>query len=104
MEPVEAAWLAGLFDGEGSIIFPNHRKRNVRIDITNTHLPLLQHVKSVTGTGQLIHWTPRNPKHSERWNWQVYNHKAVLLLQQMLPWLIGKHERATESIALYTTT
>jgi hypothetical protein len=99
----EAAWLAGLFDGEGSIIFV-HKDRptpSVRITISNTYYPLLLRIQEVTGVGRLIvhhRAGTGNPKHSASWNWQTYSANARDLLQQMLPWLIVKREKADAAL------
>jgi hypothetical protein len=99
MEMSKRAWLAGLFDGEGSIIFV-HKDRltpSIRITITNTSLPLLERVQEVAGVGQIIvqrRAGQMNPKHSASWHWQTYSASAFHLLEQMLPWLIVKREKA----------
>lgn len=99
MSRVQAAWLAGLFDGEGSIIRPHaHRTNSVRITINNTCQPLVQQIAQVTGTGNVLYRASKNPKHADQWVWQCYADNARSLLRQMLPWLIVKREKALEAI------
>jgi LAGLIDADG-like domain len=101
MQKSDASWLAGLFDGEGSIVFP--RKTNtlnsVRIQITNTNHELLERVIAVTGTGTLVsqmHPGSKNwkPHYKPSWAWQCYGENTRSLLRQMLPWLIEKRDKA----------
>jgi hypothetical protein len=99
MSELEVAWLAGLFDGEGSIILKKRSRPNSlssRITITNTFYPLLERVIEVTGTGKLYEMTryKPDPSHARSWNWQCNGSNARLVLEQLLPWLIVKKERA----------
>ena len=98
---VEAAWLAGLFDGEGSIIFAKNRPaKNVRITITNCCHFLVERVLEVTGTGSIIDMgnERRNPNHSPSWNWACYGENARILLRRMEPWLIAKREKVQHAL------
>ena len=103
MSEAEAAWLAGLFDGEGSVIWVKGRtKKPVRIVITNTCLPLLNRILEVTGVGSIS--GPKhdgNPKHAAAYYWYCGSNTAVHLLRRMLPWLIVKREKAEEAITVY---
>lgn len=103
MSATDAAWLAGLFDGEGSIVFV-HKDRatpSCRITITSTCYPLLERVKEVAGVGQIIVQRRAGhvrPNHLASWHWQTYSANAINLLEQMLPWLIVKREKALLAI------
>lgn len=100
LDGYEATWLAGLFDGEGSVIFPKGRPSSVRITISNTNLDLLNRVEEVTGTGRIIiaSRVANNPKHKQAYWWQSYGNQARSLLRQMLPWLIVKREKALRAL------
>jgi hypothetical protein len=101
MSATEVAWLAGLFDGEGSIVFPRNSNvlNSVRLTIANTNRELLETVQQRTGTGQLIvamcskrkNWKPH---YKPSWHWQCYGENTRSLLSQMLPWLIEKRDKA----------
>jgi len=91
----ERAWLAGLFDGEGSIVLPKGPHTNsLRLSVTNTCYPLLEQILSVTGTGAIVNHHTATEKHAQCWYWQCYADNARSLLRQMLPWLIVKREKA----------
>lgn len=100
MTDVEAAWLAGLFDGEGSIVELKRGATQMtkawRITITNTCLPLLDRVEEVTGVHARVFMKRKapNPKHTQAYFWQAYSTTAAEVLMQMLPYLIVKRERA----------
>jgi hypothetical protein len=104
MPDVDAAWLAGLFDGEGSIVYPRKDAATpgVRITITNSCYPLLEQVLAVAGVGKVIHHRDAGhirPTHAETWYWACYSANARDLLAQMLPWLIVKRRKAEEAVA-----
>jgi hypothetical protein len=104
MTDAEVAWLAGIFDGEGSIIL-SQRKRSgtgyVRATITNTVLPLLERVIEVTGVGSITHVekSKNNPRHQDSYTWHAGGAYSLELIRQMRPWLIAKAERADAVLA-----
>lgn len=100
MSQTERAWLAGLFDGEGTVIQPRKdRPTSIRLAITNTSMPLLERVQEVTGTGSFVAMKRYSPKHTSCWIWQCHADNARSLLRQMLPWLIVKRAKALEFLA-----
>lgn len=107
MSDVECAWLAGLFDGEGSIVELKRGATQInkgwRIQITNTCTALLDRVDEVTGVHARV--TKRrkvpNPKHAQAYDWQCYSTTAAAILVQMLPYLIVKRARALLVLAQY---
>lgn len=95
MSPIDTAWLAGVFDGEGTIIKPRKTSlRSLRISVNNTCEPLVEKIYEVTGTGSVRFIPSHNPKHNHQWIWQCHGDNARSLLRQMLPWLIVKKEKA----------
>ncbi len=96
MSQAQTAWLAGLFDGEGSVII-NHRKLtspSYRITITNTCKPLVDKIVEVTGITRVNVRNPSNPRHATTYVWECGGSDALFLLRQMRPWLLVKAERA----------
>ena len=56
LDPTEAAWLAGLLDGDGTIAMPRrHRNehRQLEVSISNTDFAPLEYVKSIVGMGRI---------------------------------------------------
>jgi hypothetical protein len=100
MSEIERAWLAGLFDGEGSIVSPKGDgvKYSLRITITNTCRELLEEVERVVGTGRIINHRPATERWRQTWYWQCYSDNARDVLRQIRPWLIAKRARASEAL------
>lgn len=96
MDPIEAAWLAGVFDGEGNIAHPRKGRPGVRLTVNNTCEPFVQRILEVVATGSIFYRPSKNPRHSDQWVWQCHAENARILLRQMLPWLIVKREKAEE--------
>jgi len=107
MTKTEAAWLAGLFDGEGSLI-DSKRSGNqsgfcLRFQICMCNEEIIRRVQTIIGTGNITYWKPKNPKHSESWRFHVHGMNAVHVLEQIFPWLIVKRELAEMWILQYIT-
>lgn len=99
MSATEAAWLAGFFDGEGSLIGYKRKGKDFvgwRISIGNTSLPALERCKAYTNVGTIgSKRVLPNPKHNPQWLWQVNGQRDIVdLLKQMLPYLLIKKEKA----------
>jgi hypothetical protein len=99
--------LAGLFDGEGCIL--NSKKAQghfcLRIVIGMNNLEILSRVVEVTGCGTINkRGKPKQKNHAQTYAWQCHGANAASVLQQILPWLIVKQDKAIEMIAEYTIT
>lgn len=105
MTPTETAWLAGIVDGEGFICVTNKRfpTPTFILGVSNTCRPLLTRILEVTGCGRLDDSTRgvdrMNPYASRSWKWCAMTANALILLEQMLPWLIVKKSRAEKALA-----
>ncbi|MFI1165639.1 LAGLIDADG family homing endonuclease [Streptomyces sp. NPDC020801] len=102
MTDAECAWLAGVFDGEGSIVARKRQQdgdcRNIAISIVNTSKPLMEQVLAFTETGWLQGRQPKNPNHLYQWTWTVHGATAIELIRRMRPWLTAKAERADAAL------
>lgn len=101
----EAAWLAAAIDGEGHIrnyvayTNANGDVRTVQIKVNMTSLEFIQRVYEITGVGRIrsrkmakSHWKPQ-------WEITISGWVVVPVLEQILPWLIIKREKAIEIIS-----
>lgn len=95
-------YLAGLVDGEGCIrLHPSnrgeYRKYYPRLQVTNTYKPLLELLVSTYG-GAIS--GPKRSKISQKdtYDWRITGDKARKLLQDLIPLLIIKKEKAIEVI------
>ena len=104
MSPVEAAWLAGFYDGEGFLVtYPNRHGNitNVKLGINNTTLVALEQCQRFTGVGSI------RPKKVEanrksQWCWEVNGKRNVkALCEQLLPFLVVKHDACRTFLDTY---
>ena len=100
----QKAWIAGLLDGEGSIVRPgssnSHFSLAIRIEINNSSLELLNRVREVIGSGRVLlpkKAKPRNPCYL----YQLSRFDDCLaLLLQIKHWLVVKSERAETALSI----
>jgi hypothetical protein len=97
-------WCAGFFEGEGSISLtprysrydPSGRGRHVRISAYQKYRGPLERLAATFG-GRI------HPDRDRGWTWNLEDERAIVALQQMVPWLILKTQRA-EDVFLWQTT
>lgn len=94
----EAAYLAGLIDGEGTIALTRkhaNENRQLAISISSTEREILEHVLACTGVGKLTNKRCASDHHQPSFAYAVYNRHALALLEQIYPYLRSyKRERA----------
>ena len=112
LSPGQAGYLAGLLDGEGSIIALKRADGTVksyRMHIANTHRGVLDWCVQVTGIGTIHHQTtpkysldPKRPAahlmYKPCFSWAVYGVKAASVLRRILPYLHIKRDRAVVAL------
>lgn len=96
MSPTEAAYLAGLVDGEGSIILYKRRDAvALRLVISNTNRKLLEWVFSTTEVGNAhVNARQTNEMAKPSGYWSVNADGAVSILEQISPYLVIKDVQA----------
>ena len=97
----DAAYIAGLIDGEGTITLTRkHRNENRQlcVSISSTEKPMLEFVKLSTGSGKITNKRVVSPKHTPSYTFAVYNRQALTLLQQVLLWLKSYKQQRAELI------
>jgi hypothetical protein len=103
LSKMDAAYFAGLFDGEGSVVLWDRGyggRLQLRCTISNTWEPLMVWLQKVAGTGSVVrHVHPKATGYKDSLAWQVYGQNAVRLLRRLLPFLIVKKTKAIEAIA-----
>lgn len=94
----EAAYLAGVIDGEGTItLTKTHRGENRRpvVSISSTELPLLLYVRSVIGAGRITNKRRSQSHHSASFAYTLFSRQALTLLARLAHYLrTYKSERA----------
>ncbi len=92
LSTVEAAYIAGLVDGEGSVTLTRkHRNENRHLGLTisSTELQLLQFVIDAAGVGKISNKRASKPNHSHSFAYSVYNRQALQLIEQIYPYLLS---------------
>lgn len=98
---IDAAYMAGLVDGEGSIMVLNHRGvAHIRIAVANTYLPVLDWIVEVAAVGFVAMKKMVNPKHKPGGQWWCSAEAAESVIKQIRPYL--KIKPAQADLALET--
>ena len=101
----EAAYLAGLIDGEGTVTLTTlHRGENRRLvlSIASTERNLLEHARTVLGAGIITSKRTQLPHHAPSFAYRLTNRLALEALRQIEPYLCGyKGKRARLALRHY---
>lgn len=84
-----AAYLAGLFDGEGCVSVCSPRYK-LSVSIGNQHLPILEMILEDYG-GHIYHHS--TVKGRINWVWKIFGHLSQPFLETILPFSIIKKEQ-----------
>jgi hypothetical protein len=100
------AWLAGIWDGEGTISIRQNvkiKQFSPRVHVTNTDMNIINEVRKILnmiGVDPRIHET-HGDKYESTFGKKVYYHigvdtlsKSKIILDTILPYLIGKKAQA----------
>lgn len=105
MLPHEAAYIAGIFDGEGTVsLNRKHREENraLIVSISNAEEAMLAYVKRVTGVGQITNKRVYKEWHTPTKKYLVANRQALDVLRQIAPYLTTyKKDRARLILKYY---
>lgn len=92
-------YIAGFFDGEGSLHF-DREKSTVQIRMDNAYEESLVEIRKSIGCGTITNRGRNRPHHKDRHRLSVSNHVEVaLLLRITMPFLTVKKRDATAMIA-----
>lgn len=106
LSPLDAAYLAGLVDGEGTIALsgPRHRQRNTRhpvISIANTDYNLVQWPLKITGAGFISKKGKKKLSHHlDSYIYAAHSNQALSIIAQIYPYLKNKSKRARAKLLL----
>ena len=91
MTSIQAAYLAGLVDGEGSITLTRrHRNENRQLvlSISNTDFNLLKQVNVLVGAGRITKKRVYKQHHNPAGEYRIENRQALELIRQLAPYLL----------------
>jgi hypothetical protein len=91
----DAAWLAGLIDGEGCMDAP---RNNARLRIKMGDLDIILRAADIMDATTYMEYAT-NPRHKDMMVAQVTGDRAVAVMRAILPWLGSRRSaKATEII------
>lgn len=97
----DAAYIAGIIDGEGTITLTRkHRNehRQLAVTISSTERCLLEFVKTTLGVGKITNKRTSKSNHAPGFTFSVYNRQALILLQHIAAYLRTYKRRRAELI------
>lgn len=104
IQDIDARWLAGIIDAEGSIIVRRESPKGedygahaAQVSVGNTSRALLDEVVRIVGQGNVLE---RPGQNAPMWYWQASNKVALGILRRIYPFLIVKQRQARCAIAL----
>jgi hypothetical protein len=86
----EAAYLAGLIDGEGTISLSRrhaNERRQLVVSISSTERELVDWAVDATGVGKITRKRTSSNKHAPGLTYSVSNRRALAVLKQVIPYL-----------------
>ena len=86
----DAAYIAGLVDGEGTITLSRkhtNERRQLVISVSNTELAILDFVLRQVGAGKITTKRTVKAQHSPSFTYAIWNRQALNLLDQVAPFL-----------------
>jgi len=105
LNQTEAAYIAGLIDGEGTVTLTRKHKnenRQLCVSVSSTEKHLLDFVLHSTGTGKITGKRTSKQHHTPSFAYAVYNRQALDLLKQTFRYMKSyKRERAALILAEY---
>ena len=90
LAPVDAAYMAGLIDGEGTVTLSRRHRNDQRqlvVSIANTERRLLEWTLDTLGAGKITGKRISSPRHSPSFTYSIANRQALHLLEQIAPYL-----------------
>ncbi len=99
---IDAAYLAGLIDGEGTVTLSRvhrTRQRGLVVTISNTELAILKHVFEVIGVGGITNKRRSRDNHTPSFTYHIADRQALDLLEQITPFM-KSHKAARAKLVL----
>jgi hypothetical protein len=107
MTETQKAYIAGIIDGEGSILLQRFHKNEYPspcVSIASTSIELLNWIKDVVGKGKIVSKKNYNPeKHKDCYSYVLKYNDAISLIEEVYPYLVieSKRKRANLIITRY---
>ncbi len=102
MTETEKAYIAGIIDGEGSIMltrFHSNQYHSPCVSVDSTDTELLDWIKTVTKMGKIISKKNYNKeKHKDSFTYRVIYNDALVLLKEIEPYLVIDRKKIQSKI------
>ena len=101
LSATDAAYIAGLIDGEGTVTLSRRHKHDMRqpvISISNTDLSFLDYVLRATKAGKITRKRTSSSKHTPSAAYAISNRQGLCLLRQIEPYLRTYKKQRAELI------
>ncbi len=101
LAPADAAYLAGLIDGEETVTLSRRHRNDQRqlvVSIANTERRLLEWTLDTVGAGKITAKRISSPLHSPSFTYSIANRQALQLLEQIAPYLRSYKATRTQLI------
>ena len=85
LSPEDAAYVAGLIDGEGTVTLSRRHatdRRQLVVSISSTEAEILKWVLATVGTGKITRKSATSPRHAPGLTYSISNRQALALLEQ----------------------
>lgn len=99
---VQVAYLAGIYEGEGSCAITAGRA--IRVEIVMTDQDVVHNICNITGLASVRIVAPRGENYKTPYRWSIGSADAVAFLEAIMPWLgARRQQRATDAIQNWKT-
>ncbi len=89
-------YIAGFFDGEGSL---SHNGKGFRVTIPQTSKRVLEDIQEFTSSGSICETTKRKPHWKDSWVYYIARQETLyLFLKNILPFLIVKKSKVAGAL------
>lgn len=93
-------YVAGFFDGEGSL---THNGSGFRVTIPQTHLIVLKAIKNFSGVGNVFALTKRKAHWKDAWAYNISRQEDIqFFLTKIQPFLIVKFQKVSRVLPRIT--
>lgn len=90
LSETQKAYIAGIVDGEGSIMLTQIHKNQQHapvVSVSSTDRELLDWLKDITTKGSISLKPAKKENHKDSWDWKISYNAALELLELILPYL-----------------
>lgn len=99
MKDTEAAWLAGIFDGEGCVWSRWPKRKNVIVEVKMADYRTVSRINDLF-PGRFVQGHISGMSKLPQWRWSLDTNGSKRFLELVMPYLVTKREQAEVAILL----